>query len=135
MIENLDISIEDYFQKVEEFKNDGYEMMVDLTAIDWFRKKEPRFEVVVNFLSVSKNKRISIKVKLNDELTIPSITSLYPSANFYEREVFDMFGINFENHPDLTRILMPDDWVGHPLRKDYGAGRIPVQFKNAPKVD
>ena len=135
MKENLDISIEDYFQKVEELKNDGYEMMVDLTAIDWFRKKEPRFEVVVNFLSVSKNKRISIKVKLNDELTIPSITSLYPSANFYEREVFDMFGINFENHPDLTRILMPDDWVGHPLRKDYGAGRIPVQFKNAPKVD
>ena len=135
MKENLDISIEDYFQKVEELKNDGYEMMVDLTAIDWFRKKEPRFEVVVNFLSVSKNKRISIKVKLNDELTISSITSLYPSANFYEREVFDMFGINFENHPDLTRILMPDDWVGHPLRKDYGAGRIPVQFKNAPKVD
>ena len=59
MKENLDISIEDYFQKVEELKNDGYEMMVDLTAIDWFRKKEPRFEVVVNFLSVSKNKRIS----------------------------------------------------------------------------
>ena len=135
MKENQDISIEEYYQKVEELKNDGYEMMVDLTAIDWFRKKEPRFEVVVNFLSVSKNKRISIKVKLNDELTIPSITSLYPSANFYEREVFDMFGINFENHPDLTRILMPDDWVGHPLRKDYGAGRIPVQFKNAPKVD
>ena len=135
MIENLEISIEDYFQKVEELKNDGYEMMVDLTAIDWFRKKEPRFEVVANFLSVSKNKRISIKVKLNDELTIPSITSIYPSANFYEREVFDMFGINFENHPDLTRILMPDDWVGHPLSKDYGTGRIPVQFKNAPKVD
>ena len=126
MKENLDISIEDYFQKVEELKNDGYEMMVDLTAIDWFRKKEPRFEVVVNLLSVSKNKRISIKVKLNDELTIPSITSLYPSANFYEREVFDMFGINFEGHPDLTRILMPDDWNGHPLRKDYGSGRIPV---------
>ena len=135
MIENLDVTIEDYFQKVEELKNDGYEMMVDLTAIDWFRKKDPRFEVVVNFLSVSKNKRISIKVKLNDDLRIPSITSLYPSANFYEREVFDMFGINFENHPDLTRILMPDDWVGHPLRKDYGNGRIPVQFKNAPKVD
>ena len=82
MKENLDISIEDYFQKVEELKNDGYEMMVDLTAIDWFRKKEPRFEVVVNFLSVSKNKRISIKVKLNDELTIPSITSLYPRSKF-----------------------------------------------------
>ena len=133
--EIIQTSPEEYKDLVDSIKNDGFEMMVDLTVVDWFRKKEPRFEVVVNFLSVSKNKRISIKVKLNDELTIPSITSLYPSANFYEREVFDMFGIIFENHPELTRILMPDDWIGHPLRKDYGSGRIPVQFKNAPSVD
>jgi NADH-quinone oxidoreductase subunit C len=111
-------------------------MMVDLTAVDWFRKKEPRFEVVVNLLSLSKNERKMIKVNIDDEtLSIPSITDIYPGANFYEREVYDMFGIIFENHPELTRILMPDDWIGHPLRKDYGSGRIPVQFKNAPKVD
>ena len=135
MFENIELSPNEYFEKVEELKNDGFEMMVDLTAIDWFRKKEPRFEIVVNFLSVSKNNRACLVVKVNDDLNVPSITSLYPSANFYEREVFDMFGINFEDHPDLTRILMPDDWNGHPLRKDYGSGRIPVQFKNAPKVE
>ena len=110
MFENIELSPNAYFEKVEELKNDGFEMMVDLTAIDWFRKKEPRFEIVVNFLSVSKNKRVCLVVKVNDDLNIPSITSLYPSANFYEREVFDMFGINFEDHPDsvsYTHLTLP----------------------------
>ena len=130
------IEVNEYHDHIKSLLEEGYEMMMDLTAVDWFRKKEPRFEVVINLLSLTKNLRKTIKVEVPDEnLTIPSITDIYPGANFYEREVFDMFGIVFENHPELTRILMPDDWIGHPLRKDYGSGRIPVQFKNAPSVD
>ena len=134
--EIIETTPEEYKALIESIKNDSFEMMVDLTVVDWFRKKEPRFEVVVQLLSTSQNLRKTVKVFVKDEdLTLPSITEIYPSANFYEREAYDMFGIVFENHPDLTRILMPDDWEGHPLRKNYGSGRIPVQFKNAPKVD
>jgi len=136
MNEEIKLSPSDYLSAVQELNQDGFELMVDLTVVDWFKKREPRFELVVQFLSISKNERKTIKVEISDEdLSVPSITSVFPSANFYEREAFDMFGIKFSDHPDLTRILMPDDWVGHPLRKDYGSGRIPVQFKNAPKVD
>ena len=134
--EIINTSVAEYKKLVESLHTESYEMMVDLTVVDWFRKKEPRFEVVVQFLSVSKNERKTVKVFVDDEeLSIPSITDIYPSANFYEREAYDMFGINFLEHPNLTRILMPDDWNGHPLRKNYGSGRIPVQFKNAPKVE
>ena len=91
----------------------------DITCVDWY-PSEPRFEVVYHLLSMSKKERVRLKVKLaGDKPTVPSITSLWPTANFPEREVFDLFGIHFEDHPYLRRLLMPEDWEGHPLRKDY----------------
>ena len=119
--EIISTSTEEYKELIESLKKDGFEMMVDLTVVDWFRKKEPRFEIVVQFLSTSKNSRKTVKVFVNDEdLTIPSITDIYPSANFYEREAYDMFGIVFEDHPDLTRILMPCLLYTSPSPRDRG---------------
>ena len=92
-----------------------------------------RFEVVVNFLSHTRNRRIRIvsEVPAADP-TIHSLTPVYPGANFPERESYDLFGVTFDGHPDLTRILMPDDWHGHPLRKDDAAARVRVTFMGDP---
>jgi len=92
-----------------------------------------RFEVVINLLRLSDGRRIRFRVQVpEDDPTFPSITGLWFGADAMEREAYDMFGIEFTDHPDLSRILMPEDWVGHPLRKDYNSGRIPVQFKGDP---
>jgi NADH-quinone oxidoreductase subunit C len=90
-----------------------------------------RFELVINLLSISKRERVRVRVQVAEGESIPSLFDVHPSTEAMEREVFDMFGIVFDGHPDLTRILMPEDWDGHPLRKDYSQGRIPVQFKGA----
>ena len=88
--------------------------------------------MVINLLSMSKRARLRVRVQIAEsEPTLESLFDLYPGSEAMEREAFDMFGISFTGHPDLTRILMPEDWEGHPLRKDYAQGRIPVQFKGA----
>lgn len=113
----------------------GFEMCSDITAVDYLRIRRTRFEVVVNLLSLSLNRRLRILTAVPEgDPVVPSLVPLYPGANFLEREVYDMFGIRFEGHPDLTRILMPDDWDGHPLRRDFGVGAVPVQFKEAHQV-
>jgi NADH-quinone oxidoreductase subunit C len=94
-----------------------------VTAVDWY-PAEPRFEVVYHLHSIERNERVRLKCRLRGDggpqgAAIDSVTSVWNGANWYEREVFDLFGIRFLNHPDLRRILMPDDWEGHPLRKDY----------------
>jgi len=96
-----------------------YDFLMDLTAVDYFKRK-PRFEVVYHFLSLQHLFRIRVKVPLSEPDTeLDSLVSIWPSANWYEREVYDMFGIRFAGHPDLKRILMYPEFEGHPLRKDY----------------
>ncbi|MGD0649055.1 MAG: NADH-quinone oxidoreductase subunit C [Acidobacteriaceae bacterium] len=100
-------------------KDAGYNFFEDVTAVDWY-PAEPRFQVAYSILSMGLKQRIRITARVSgDDPRIDSITSIWPSANFYEREVFDLFGIHFPGHPRLTRIMMPDNWNGHPLRKDY----------------
>ena len=97
----------------------GYNFFEDVTAVDWF-PSEPRFQVSYHILSHTYKERIRLRAMLDGtEPAIESITSVWPGANYYEREIFDLFGIRFEGHPNLRRIMMPEDWVGHPLRKDY----------------
>ncbi|MFP3913462.1 MAG: NADH-quinone oxidoreductase subunit C [Actinomycetota bacterium] len=116
-------------------KEAGFEMCSDITAVDWFRHRRLRFEVVANLVSQQHRRRLRVLMPLPaEDPTLPSVVSVWPGAGFAERETYDMYGIVFEGNEDLTRILMPDDWEGHPLRKDYNVGAVPVQFKGSPKA-
>jgi NADH-quinone oxidoreductase subunit C len=96
-----------------------YTYFADLTCVDWY-PNEPRFEVAIHLLSMPNKARVRLKVKLHgDDAIMESLTPVFPSANFFEREAFDLFGVRFDGHPFLRRLMMPDDWKGHPLRKDY----------------
>jgi len=96
-----------------------FDYLSDLTAVDWPARENARFDLVLCLYSIKLRQRLRVKVRLADQETVPSVTGLWPAANWLEREVFDMFGITFTGHPDLRRILMPADWQGHPERKDY----------------
>ena len=96
-----------------------FNFLSDVTCVDWY-PTEPRFEVVYHLLSIPKKERVRLKVRLNSSSpNIDSLTPIWPGANYFEREVFDLFGVRFAGHPYLRRIMMPEDWEGHPLRKDY----------------
>ncbi len=129
------LSSQDWRPFAESAAEAGFEVCLDVTAIDWMRQKPERYEVVANILSMEHGVRLRIITTApRIEPRVASLVPVWPGANFAEREVFDMFGIEFEGHPDLTRILMPDDWEGHPLRKDFGVGGVPVQFKASHQV-
>ena len=130
-----------YVSVVKALADEGFDICIDLTGVDYLNMPNrvvghqiapERFEVVVNLLSMSTRQRIRLRVQVpENDCTISSLFDVHPGTEALERETFDMFGIVFEGHPDLTRILMPEDWDGHPLRKDYEQGSIPVQFKGS----
>jgi NADH:ubiquinone oxidoreductase subunit C len=120
--------------------DEDYNMCLDVTGVDYLTYEADRelpdgmaaerFEVVVTLMSHTERARVRLRIQVPEaDPSVPSLFDVHPGSEAMEREVFDLFGISFDGHPDLTRILMPEDWVGHPLRKDEAIGRIPVQFK------
>ena len=133
----------DYLSLMSALKADGYELPVGVTGVDYLTHPgrdlpeaitAERFEVVVELLSLQHRRRVRVRCQVPaDDPTVPTLFDLWPGTEAHERETYDMFGVSFAGHPDPSRILMPEDWEGHPLRKDYDTGHIPVQFKEAPK--
>ena len=144
MIEVRHVARESWTDTIGALRDEGFTMLVDLTAVDYLTHPgrtlpddvvPERFEVVAGVLNLNERTRVRLRTQVPEsDPTIASLFELHPGCEVLEREVFDMFGITFDGHPDPTRILMPEDWEGHPLRKDYAIGRIPVQFKEAPRV-
>ncbi|CAB5029455.1 unannotated protein [freshwater metagenome] len=140
----IHVSRANYTATLKKAIDDSFTMCTDLTAVDFLtyastNRQLPaglvgeRFEIVLNLISLERRERLRLRVQIAEgEASLPTAFDLYPGTEAMEREVFDMFGIQFEGHPDPSRILMPEDWEGHPLRKDFSVGRIPVQFKGAP---
>ena len=135
----------DWWQTAAAARAAGFDQLIDLTAVDYLTYgadrdlpegvQPERFEVVAGLISHEHRERLRMRVQIPaDDPSVPTLFDLWPGAENLEREVYDMFGIVFEGHPDMSRILMPEDWTGHPLRKDYDSGRIPVQFKAASNV-
>ena len=115
----ITVAKENIVAACDAVKTSGYNFFEDVTAVDWY-PQEPRFQLSYHILSHRLKQRMRLVVRLDSaDLNVDSITPVWPSANFYEREVFDLFGITFRGHPRLTRIMMPENWEGHPLRKDY----------------
>jgi NADH-quinone oxidoreductase subunit C len=135
-------SVDTYVATIAALQADGFVSVVDLCAVDYlvhparslpFGIVAERFEVVVNLISHNPPRRARVRLQVGaGDPTVPTLFDLAPGTENMEREAFDMFGIVFTDHPDPTRILMPHDWDGHPLRKDFGVGAVPVQFKGAP---
>lgn len=135
--------VDRWFETVAALRDDGFCMAIDVTAVDYLAHpgrtdlpqavKPERFEVVASFIRHNDGRRVRLRTQVSEsDPVVRSLFDLFPGTEAMEREAFDLLGIRFEGHPDLTRILMPEDWDGHPLRRNEPMGRIPVQFKDAP---
>lgn len=125
----ISIPVESWVSLAVAAKAAGFDAFSDLFAIDHFTTA-PRYEVVLNLVAMESRERIVVSTRVPyDAPSVPTLTDVFQGANFYEREAYDLMGVDFPGHPDLTRILMPDEWIGHPLRKDYDIGAIPIDFK------
>jgi len=125
----VSVDVSEWVAFADHAKATGFDTFIDLFAVDHF-SEAPRFEIILNLLCMTTKERVLVATRVPyDEPSLPSLVNVFAGANFYEREAYDLFGIDFSDHPDLTRILMPDDWQGHPLRKDFDIGAIPVEFK------
>ena len=132
-----------YVEVMQALKDDGFDLCADLCGVDHLQNVDrtlpagivgERFEVVVNLLSLSKRTRVRVRVQVpENDPTVPTLFHLYPGTEAMEREAWDMLGIAFDGHPDLTRILMPEDWEGHPLRKDFSPPPEPIEFSFNPE--
>jgi len=111
-----------------------FDFLSSVTGVDRLRLPEPtpRFEVVYHLASLTTKRRVRLKVRVEAEEAVPTVSGVWPTANWHEREVFDMFGVAFAGHPDLRRILMPEEWEGHPLRKDYPLQATPAWWEEEP---
>lgn len=132
----IDVDIENLISTILFLKTNGecrFKQLIDITAVD-YPEKEKRFKIVYLLLSHEKNLRIVVNIHIDEKVVVPSITKIFPSANWMEREVFDMYGVSFKDHPDLRRILTDYGFEGYPLRKDFPlTGHTEVRYSEAKK--